>query len=96
MRGRRARRRSPASDVGSRQRRLGRLTEAQANLDTCVRLCDELGLGTIRVHARREQAELYAATGDFREAFEEHKRILGDPLSFQAIMAGMQATWWLS
>ncbi|GIE97122.1 rifamycin-inactivating phosphotransferase [Paractinoplanes rishiriensis] len=29
-------------------------------------------------------------------AFEEHKRALGDPLSFQAIMAGMEATWWLN
>ncbi|WP_426405013.1 rifamycin-inactivating phosphotransferase [Streptomyces sp. R-07] len=31
-----------------------------------------------------------------REAFEEHKRVLSDPLSFQAIMAGMEATWWLN
>ncbi len=30
------------------------------------------------------------------EAFKEHKRVLGDPLSVQAIMAGMQAAWWLS
>ncbi|MFC5213010.1 rifamycin-inactivating phosphotransferase [Streptomyces coerulescens] len=30
------------------------------------------------------------------EAFEEHKRVLGDPLSIQAIMAGMEATWWLN
>ncbi|MGW6144538.1 rifamycin-inactivating phosphotransferase [Streptomyces sp. NPDC055140] len=30
------------------------------------------------------------------EAFEEHKRVLSDPLSIQAIMAGMQATWWLN
>ncbi|MFE7664414.1 rifamycin-inactivating phosphotransferase [Streptomyces celluloflavus] len=29
-------------------------------------------------------------------AFEEHKRVLGDPLSLQAIMAGMEATWWLN
>ncbi|MFJ6513461.1 rifamycin-inactivating phosphotransferase [Streptomyces sp. NPDC091406] len=29
-------------------------------------------------------------------AFEEHKRTLGDPLSMQAIMAGMDATWWLN
>ncbi|MFD9500220.1 rifamycin-inactivating phosphotransferase [Streptomyces sp. NPDC060035] len=29
-------------------------------------------------------------------AFEEHKRVLGDPLSMQAIMAGMDATWWLN
>ena len=30
------------------------------------------------------------------EAFEDHKRGLGDPLSMQAIMAGMEATWWLN
>ncbi|WP_369198904.1 rifamycin-inactivating phosphotransferase [Streptomyces djakartensis] len=30
------------------------------------------------------------------EAFEEHKRILRDPLSMQAIMAGMESTWWLN
>lgn len=29
-------------------------------------------------------------------AFEEHKRVLGDPLSMRAIMAGMEATWWLN
>ncbi|OJF14363.1 rifamycin-inactivating phosphotransferase [Couchioplanes caeruleus] len=38
-----------------------------------------------------------AALFDFLlEAFQEHKRILGDPLSIQAIMAGMEATWWLN
>jgi rifampicin phosphotransferase len=30
------------------------------------------------------------------EAFVEHKRVLSDPLNFQAIMAGMEATWWLN
>ncbi|MCZ7436913.1 phosphoenolpyruvate synthase [Micromonospora sp. WMMC241] len=30
------------------------------------------------------------------EAFEEHKRVLTDPVSIQAIMAGMEATWWLN
>ncbi len=30
------------------------------------------------------------------EAFEEHRRVLGDPLNLQAIMAGMEATWWLN
>ncbi|WP_328904081.1 phosphoenolpyruvate synthase [Streptomyces sp. NBC_00441] len=28
--------------------------------------------------------------------FEEHKRVLGDPVSMQAIMAGMESTWWLN
>ncbi|MFV2113788.1 rifamycin-inactivating phosphotransferase [Micromonospora sp. LOL_025] len=31
-----------------------------------------------------------------REAFEEHRRALSDPLNMQAIMAGMEATWWLN
>ncbi|MFJ9542154.1 rifamycin-inactivating phosphotransferase [Streptomyces sp. NPDC101225] len=30
------------------------------------------------------------------DAFEEHRRALGDPLNMQAIMAGMEATWWLN
>ncbi|MEU4798351.1 rifamycin-inactivating phosphotransferase [Streptomyces sp. NPDC023327] len=30
------------------------------------------------------------------EAFEEHKRVLSDPLNLRAIMAGMEATWWLN
>ena len=29
-------------------------------------------------------------------AFDEHKRVLGDPLNMQAIMAGMESTWWLN
>ncbi|GGS73501.1 rifamycin-inactivating phosphotransferase [Streptomyces griseoviridis] len=30
------------------------------------------------------------------EAFAEHRRVLGDPLSFRVLMAGMDATWWLN
>ncbi|MFI6338813.1 rifamycin-inactivating phosphotransferase [Streptomyces sp. NPDC050535] len=56
----------------------------------------------------RSQASVAALQRDIRtktgpalfdyllEAFEEHKRILGDPLNLQAIMAGMEATWWLN
>jgi len=29
-------------------------------------------------------------------AFEEHKRVLTDPLNLPVIMAGMEATWWLN
>ncbi|WP_433319342.1 rifamycin-inactivating phosphotransferase [Micromonospora sp. CA-269861] len=29
-------------------------------------------------------------------AFQEHKRVLGDPLNMKAIMAGIEATWWLN
>ncbi|MBL1090748.1 MULTISPECIES: rifamycin-inactivating phosphotransferase [Streptomyces] len=56
----------------------------------------------------RSQASIAALERDIRtktgpalfdfllEAFEEHKRVLSDPLSLQVIMAGMEATWWLN
>ncbi|MFE3429703.1 rifamycin-inactivating phosphotransferase [Streptomyces sp. NPDC059171] len=56
----------------------------------------------------RSEASLAALERDIRtktgpelfdflaEAFEEHQRVLGDPLSIRAIMAGMEATWWLN
>ncbi|MGY6021847.1 rifamycin-inactivating phosphotransferase [Streptomyces spinosirectus] len=56
----------------------------------------------------RSQAAIAALRRDIRtrtgpalfdfllEAFQEHKRALGDPLNMQAIMAGMEATWWLN
>ncbi|MGA5362508.1 rifamycin-inactivating phosphotransferase [Streptomyces purpurascens] len=56
----------------------------------------------------RSQASVAALERDIRtksgpalfdfllEAFEEHRRVLSDPLSMQAIMAGMEATWWLN
>ncbi|AKZ60183.1 putative phosphoenolpyruvate synthase [Streptomyces ambofaciens ATCC 23877] len=56
----------------------------------------------------RSQASLTALRRDIRtksgpalfdfllEAFEEHRRVLGDPLSMRVIMAGMEATWWLN
>jgi pyruvate,water dikinase len=56
----------------------------------------------------RSQASIAALERDIRtktgpalfefllEAFEEHKRVLSDPLNIQAIMAGMEATWWLN
>ena len=45
--------------------------------------------------------ELHGQTGpalfdQLAKAFAEHKRVLADPLSMRAIMAGMEATWWLN
>lgn len=57
----------------------------------------------------RSQASIAALERDIREksgpelfdfllesAFVEHKRVLSDRLNHQAIMAGMEATWWLN
>ena len=43
------------------RRRRGHLDGAQESLDECVRRCDQFGLTSIRVRARREQSELHAA-----------------------------------
>ncbi len=56
------------------QRRLGALDRAQASLDHCRSLCDEHQLAGVRVRGLAEQAELYAAAGDYQAAFEEYKR----------------------
>jgi diguanylate cyclase (GGDEF)-like protein len=66
------------------QRALGKVEDAQRNLDVCVEICDSLGLGTLRVAARREQAELHAAAGDYRAAFEEHRVYAREALQLQS------------
>ncbi|MET7987745.1 rifamycin-inactivating phosphotransferase [Streptomyces sp. NPDC005281] len=58
-------------------------------------------IGRSRASVAALESGILAKTGpalfDFLlEAFAEHKRVLGDPLNIQAIMAGMEATWWLN
>ncbi|WP_196452305.1 GGDEF domain-containing protein [Planomonospora sp. ID82291] len=55
------------------QRHLGALQEAQANLDRSRSICEEHGYRRILVPLQQEQAELHAATGDHRRAFEAYK-----------------------
>ena len=55
------------------QRHLGATAAAQDTLDRCRRLCDERNLTKINVQLLQEQADLYAASGDFRQAFLTHK-----------------------
>jgi diguanylate cyclase (GGDEF)-like protein len=66
------------------RRRRGSVGEAQTTLDECVRRCDEYGLTSIRVRARREQAELHAAAGDFRAAYEEHRLYTDELMDLQS------------
>jgi diguanylate cyclase (GGDEF)-like protein len=56
------------------ERLQGRTEDAQATLDQCRHICNELALSSLQVRVRREQAELYAASGRFELAFEEHKQ----------------------
>src|SRR4051812_36707149 len=66
------------------RRRLGNVAGAQESLDASVRRCEQHGLTSIRVRARREQAELHAAGGDFRAAYEEHKLYCQEIMDLQS------------
>jgi two-component system, cell cycle response regulator len=55
------------------RRLAGRFAAAQEAVDTAVRLAEDRGLALVRARSRQEQAALYAATGRFAEAYEEHR-----------------------
>ena len=55
------------------RRRAERFEAAQETLDATMRMCAERGLHAVRARAREEQSVLFAATGRFREAYEEHR-----------------------
>jgi phosphoenolpyruvate synthase/pyruvate phosphate dikinase len=73
---------------------------APAQIDTDPAIVTELiehNQASLAALKRDIQTKSGPALFDFLlEAFKEHKRVLTDPLSVQAIMAGMQATWWLN
>ncbi|MFZ0091522.1 MAG: rifamycin-inactivating phosphotransferase [Solirubrobacteraceae bacterium] len=73
---------------------------APAQIDTDPAIVTELierNQASVAALKRDIQTKAGPALFDFLlEAFKEHKRVLGDPLNLQAIMAGMQATWWLN
>ncbi|WP_231839461.1 GGDEF domain-containing protein [Blastococcus saxobsidens] len=66
------------------RRRRGHLQQAQESLDECVRRCERYGLTAIRVRARREEAELHAADGRFRAAYEQHKLYCAELMDLQS------------
>ncbi|MEU8581966.1 rifamycin-inactivating phosphotransferase [Streptomyces abikoensis] len=73
---------------------------APAPIETDPAIVNEL-IERSRVSIAALERDIRTKTGpalfDFLlEAFEEHKRVLRDPLSLQVIMAGMEATWWLN
>ncbi|MDQ3735611.1 MAG: GGDEF domain-containing protein [Actinomycetota bacterium] len=55
------------------QRLLGAIGRARATLARCLSACEVGGLAGVRVGALREQAELLAMEGNYRDAYELHK-----------------------
>jgi diguanylate cyclase (GGDEF)-like protein len=70
--------------VAEAQRLRGDLAAAQATLDRAVRVCEERGLASARARVREEQAQLYAATGGYREAYEEHRLFHAETQALQS------------
>jgi diguanylate cyclase (GGDEF)-like protein len=56
------------------KRELGQAGDAQILLDRVFRLCADHELAGLQARAREQQALLHAATGRYREAFEEYRR----------------------
>jgi two-component system cell cycle response regulator len=55
------------------RRLAGRYTAAQEALDAAAKVAEARGLVRVRAQAREEQAAIYAATGRFEEAYQEHR-----------------------
>jgi diguanylate cyclase (GGDEF)-like protein len=73
------------------RRRLGNVAGAQESLDESIRRCEAHGLTSIRVRARREQAELHAAGGQFQAAYEEHKLYCQELMDLQSAQRDARA-----
>ncbi len=73
------------------QRHLGDTDRAQATLSACREACDADGLTDMRVRAQREQAELYAATGQYQRAFEAYKKFHVDAEQMHSLERSAQA-----
>jgi two-component system cell cycle response regulator len=70
--------------VAEAQRLRGDITAAQATLDRTAWVCEERKLASVRARVREEQAQLYAATGRYREAYEEHRRFYTEMQALQS------------
>lgn len=73
-------------------RRLDRRFEAaQRALNATLRMCDLRGLSAVRARAREEQAVLYAATGRFEEAYEEHRAFYAESAALHSTQRDARA-----
>lgn len=55
------------------QRCRGALASCQQTLDDAAAVCEERGMVSYRARVREQQAQLYAASGRYREAYLEHR-----------------------
>jgi two-component system cell cycle response regulator len=68
-----------------------RYTAAQEALDAAVVLTEERGLDRVRAQAREEQAALFAATGRYQEAYDEHRAFYAAATALHSTQRAAQA-----
>ncbi|MEV0901768.1 GGDEF domain-containing protein [Actinoplanes sp. NPDC049802] len=73
------------------RRLAGRYDDAQAALDATRRLCADRGLAAIGARARQEQAALFADTGRYAEAYEEHRAFHAEATALQSVQRHARA-----
>ncbi|GAA4929403.1 GGDEF domain-containing protein [Actinoplanes utahensis] len=69
----------------------GRHDDAQAALDAARSVCAQRQLAAIGARVRQEQAALFAATGRFAEAYEEHRAFHADMTALQSVQRDARA-----
>jgi diguanylate cyclase (GGDEF)-like protein len=73
-------------------RRLSRrYAAAQEALDAAMKLADERGLDRVRAQLREEQAALFAATGRYQEAYDEHRAFYAAAAALYSVQREAQA-----
>jgi len=68
-----------------------RYIAAQEALDAAVALAEERKLDRVRAQAREEQAALFAATGRYQEAYDEHRAFYAAATALHSIQRAAQA-----
>jgi diguanylate cyclase (GGDEF)-like protein len=68
-----------------------RYAAAQVALDAGAALAEERGLDRVRAQAREEQAALFAATGRYQEAYQEHRAFYAAATALHSLQRDAQA-----
>ncbi|GAB1692083.1 diguanylate cyclase [Krasilnikovia sp. M28-CT-15] len=77
--------------VAEARRLRGATTIAQEGLDRAVEVCAGSDLQSVRARIREEQAQLYAATGHYRQAYEEYRTFHAETQALQSAQSEARA-----
>ncbi|BFU44920.1 diguanylate cyclase [Krasilnikovia sp. MM14-A1004] len=77
--------------VAEARRLRGATAAAQQGLDQAIEVCAGSDLPSVRARIREEQAQLFAATGHYREAYEEYRLFHAEMQALQSAQSEARA-----